>query len=197
VESPRIVQITESSALPEAELFARIAAVGALAPAQRGRFAVQLRDPGLSSRALASLGSSLRAATRPHGIALVINDRLDLALALGADGVHLGRRSIAVADARALLGPAAWISVACHDVDDVIRAATEGAHAATLSPIFASPGKGTPLGTTALRAARSALGGRPLALYALGGVDRASAPSCFAAGADGVASIRADLSALL
>jgi thiamine-phosphate pyrophosphorylase len=197
VESPRVVQITESSALPEADLFARIAAVSALAPAQRGRFAVQLRDPGLSSRALASLGARLRAATRPHGIALVINDRLDLALALGADGVHLGRRSLAVADARALLGPAAWISVACHDVDDVVRAATEGADAATLSPIFASPGKGTPLGTTALRAARSALGGRPLALHALGGVDRASAPSCFAAGADGVAAIRADLSALL
>ena len=197
MESPRVVQITESSALPGAELFARIAAVGALAPAQRGRFAVQLRDPGLSSRALASLGARLRAATRPHGIALVINDRLDLALALGADGVHLGRRSVTVAEARALLGPDAWISVACHDVDDVIRAATEGASAATLSPIFASPGKGTPLGTAALRAARSALGGRPLALYALGGVDRASAPSCFAAGADGVASIRADLSVLL
>lgn len=200
MESPRIVQITESSALPEAELFARIAAASALAPEQRRRFAVQLRDPGLSSRALASLGGRLRAATRPHGIALVINDRLDLALALGADGVHLGRRSIAVADARALLGPAAWISVACHDVDDVIRAAAEGASAATLSPIFASPGKETPLGTTALRAARSALsdfGGRPLALYALGGVDRASAPSCFAAGADGVAAIRADLSPLL
>lgn len=197
MEPPRVVQITESSALPEAELFARVAAVGALAPARRGRFAVQLRDPGLSSRALASLGAALRAATRPHGVALVINDRLDLALALGADGVHLGRRSVAIAEARALLGPAAWISVACHDVDDVIRAATEGADAATLSPIFASPGKGTPLGTTALRAARSALGGRPLALYALGGVDRASAPSCFAAGADGVASIRADLSVLL
>jgi thiamine-phosphate pyrophosphorylase len=197
VESPRIVQITESSALPEAELFARVAAVGALAPAQRGRFAVQLRDPGLSTRALASLGAALRAATRPHGIALVINDRLDLALALGADGVHLGRRSVAVAEARALLGPDAWISVACHDVDDVIRAAAEGAQAATLSPIFASPGKGTPLGASALGAARAALGARPIAIYALGGVDRASAPSCFAAGADGVAAIRADLSPLL
>jgi thiamine-phosphate pyrophosphorylase len=197
VESPRIVQITESSALPEAELFARIRAVGALSPAQRARFAVQLRDPGLSSRALADLGLRLRAATRPLGIALVINDRLDLARAIGADGVHLGRRSVTIADARALLGPAAWISAACHNVDDVVRAATDGADAVTLSPIFASPGKGTPLGVAALRAARSALGARPLALYALGGVDRASAPICLGAGADGVAAIRADLSALL
>jgi thiamine-phosphate pyrophosphorylase len=199
VEPPRVVQITEASALPEAALFARLAAVGALAPAARSRFAVQLRDPDLSSRALADLGKRLRAATRAQGVALVINDRLDLALALGADGVHLGRRSVTVADARALLGPAAWISVACHDVDDVIHAATAGADAATLSPIFASPGKGTPLGLAALQAARSALDGRrlALALHALGGVDRASAPSCFAAGADGVASIRADLSAFL
>lgn len=197
MEPPRVVQITEASALPEADLFARLAAVRALAPAARARFAVQLRDPDLSSRALADLGHRLRAATRSLGVALLINDRLDLALALGADGVHLGRRSVTVADARALLGPAAWISVACHDVDDVVRAATEGAAAATLSPIFASPGKGTPLGLAALPAARSALGGRRLVLHALGGVDRASAPSCFAAGADGVASIRADLTSLL
>jgi thiamine-phosphate pyrophosphorylase len=194
------VQITESSALPEAELVARIASAARLGP-ERRRFAVQLRDPRLSGRALADLGVRLRAATRAGGVALVVNDRLDLARALAADGVHLGRRSVAVADARALLGPDAWISVACHSVDDVIRAATAGADAVTLSPIFATPGpgKGTPLGLAALEAARDALGARSIAiaLYALGGVDLATAPSCFAAGADGVASIRADLSTLL
>ena len=191
--APRIVQITDPSALPDAALFARLRAVGALAPEERARFAVQLRSPEVSSRALADLGLRLRAATRPLGVALVINDRLDLALALGADGVHLGRRSVTIADARLLLGPAAWISVACHDVDDVVRAALDGADAVTLSPIFASPGKGTPLGAAALGAARAATGARPIAIYALGGVDRASAPLCFAAGADGVAAIRADL----
>lgn len=197
MEAPRVVQITEAAALPEAELFARLARVASLSPAQRGRFAVQLRDPDLPIRALLDLGRRLRAATLAIGAALLVNDRLDLALELGADGVHLGRRSVRVADARALLGPAAWISVACHDVDDVIRAATEGAQAATLSPIFASPGKGAPLGVGALRAARSALGARPFALHALGGVDRDAAPSCFEAGASGVAAIRADLASLL
>jgi len=193
VIAPRIVQITDPSALPDAALFARLRAVGALAPHERARFAVQLRSPQLSSRALAALGLRLRAATRDLGVALLINDRLDLALALGADGVHLGRRSVTIADARALLGPAAWISVACHDVDDVVRAAFDGADAVTLSPIFASPGKGTPLGAAALRAARAALGARATAVYALGGVDRATAPLCFEAGAEGVAVIRADL----
>lgn len=197
MKSPRIVQITESSALSLAALLARLASVARLAPERRERFAVQLRDPGLSSRALADLGVRLRALTRASGVALIVNDRLDLARALDADGAHLGRRSVAVADARALLGPAAWISVACHDVDDVIRAATDGADAVSLSPIFASPGKGTPLGLAALQAARAALGALPTALYALGGVDLTTAPLCFAAGADGVATIRADLSSLL
>lgn len=197
MDAPRVVQITEASALPEPLLLARLASVSRLPPEPRARFAVQLRDPGFSSHALADLGVRLRAVTRSLGASLIVNDRLDLALALGADGVHLGRRSVSIADARALLGPSAWISVACHDVDDVIRAATEGADAVTLSPIFASPGKGTPLGLGALQAARSALSGRRIALVALGGVDLANAPSCFAAGADGVASIRADLTALL
>jgi thiamine-phosphate pyrophosphorylase len=201
VEPPRVVQITESSALPEADLLARVASIARLAPERRRRFAVQLRDPGLSGRALADLAVRLRAATRASGAALLVNDRLDLARAIAADGVHLGRRSVAVADARALLGPDAWISVACHSVDDVIHAATAGASAVTLSPIFATPGpgKGSPLGTAALRAARAAIDARSMAiaLYALGGVDLTTAPTCFAAGADGVASIRADLSRLL
>lgn len=191
---PRAVQITARAALPEDELFARLARL----PAEAGaRFAVQLRDPELSAAELLHLGERLRAATSRVGAALVVNDRLDLALALDADGAHLGRGSVRVADARALLPRGAWISVACHSVDDVVHAATEGADAALLSPIFASPGKGPPLGPGALREARAALDARGsgVALYALGGVDAATAPACFAAGADGVAAIRADLSA--
>ncbi|MEP7126060.1 MAG: thiamine phosphate synthase [Byssovorax sp.] len=197
MEPPRVVQITDASALPGSALLARIASIAPLAPERRRRFAVQLRDPGLTSRALLQLGLRLRGATRAVDAALIINDRLDLAVALHADGVHLGRRSVCIADARALLGPDAWISVACHSVDDVVRAATEGADAVTLSPIFASPGKGSSLGLAAIEAARKALGARPIALHALGGVDLDNAASCFAAGADGVASIRADLTLLL
>lgn len=194
---PRIVQITDSAALPETALFARLTALSSVPLERRRGLAVQLRDPSLSGRALTDLAVRLRAVARSLDVALLINDRLDLALALAAEGVHLGRRSVSITDARAVLGPSAWISVACHSVDDVVHAATRGADAVTLSPIFASPGKGTPLGLDALRAAREALGARPIALYALGGVDLATAPSCFAAGADGVASIRADLSRLL
>jgi thiamine-phosphate pyrophosphorylase len=81
-------------------------------------------------------------------------------------------------------------------VDEVVRAAGEGADAAVLSPIFSSPGKGAPLGVEALAAARAAVGAR-VQLVALGGVTAASAAACFAAGADAVAAIRADLRAAL
>jgi thiamine-phosphate pyrophosphorylase len=193
---PRVVQITEASVVPERALLARIAAIASL-PA-RAAYAVQLRDPSLPARDLYALGARLRAATRAAGAMLVVNDRLDLALALDADGLHLGRRSVAVADARKLWG-ARWIAVACHAVEEVVRAAEEGADAAVLSPIFPSPGKGAPLGVRALAAAREALAARGsrLQLVALGGVDEAGAAACFAAGADAVAAIRADLGGLL
>src|SRR5580692_12541103 len=126
---PLVVQITDAAVLPEPALFARLAALAALPAAVRARFAVQLRDPGLSGRALHDLGARLREATRALGAALVVNDRLDLALALGAEGVHLGRRSVAVADARALLPSGTWISVACHGVGEVVQAALDGADA--------------------------------------------------------------------
>ena len=196
---PRVVQISASPVLPDHALFARLDALTSSPPGDRAALAVQLRDPELPTRALLALGTRLRQRTRALGAGLVVNDRLDLALALGADGVHLGRRSIRVADARALLGAGAWISVACHAVEDVVRAASEGADAASLSPIFASPGKGAPLGVGALEDARAALAtrGRSLQIIALGGVDSERAPACFAAGADAVAAIRADLTAAL
>ena len=179
---PRVVQITSAAVVPEPELLTRVRAAASVPG-----FAVQLRDPELPARALLALGARLREAGAP----ILVNDRLDLALALGAEGVHLGRRSVSVADARALLGPAAWVCVACHDLADARRAAAEGADAVTLSPIFTSPGKGPPLGLDAIRAAVAALPPR-VTILALGGVDASNAAACRAAGARGVAVIRAD-----
>ncbi|WP_437663237.1 thiamine phosphate synthase [Sorangium sp. So ce1182] len=197
--TPRLTLITQTADVPEPVLLARLSAFGALPPEDRARVAVQLRDPELSGAALHALGRRLRDATAALGASLVVNDRLDLALVLGADGVHLGRRSAGVADARALLGDGVFVSVACHSVDEVLRAAEAGADAAVLSPIFATPGKGPPLGPEALREARARLAAAPrgVALLALGGVDAASAPACLAAGADGVAAIRADFGGAL
>lgn len=187
--------ITDTSTVPETALLDRIARVSRLPAAARARLTVQLRDPEMPFRELYRLGEALRQATSDIGARLVVNDRVDLALILGADGVHLGRRSMRVADARRLLGEGAWISTSAHAIEDVVAAARDGANAALLSPVFASPGKGAPLGVTALSEARKALSaeGLYLHLFALGGVNEENAGTCLSAGAEGLAAIRADL----
>ncbi|AKT40297.1 thiamine phosphate synthase [Chondromyces crocatus] len=215
MRAPLVTQITATSVVPEVELVTRLRALGGWSEAWRARVAVQLRDPELSAAALLAMGRRLRAITAELGMALLVNDRLDVAQLLGAEGVHLGRRSVGVEEARRFLGGSAWISVACHDLDDIWRALVEGADAVTLSPVFASPGKGVPLGLEVLGVARSTieqgpvspdglngLGGldstqahgqqrpRTVALIALGGIEARNAASCLAAGADGVAAIR-------
>jgi thiamine-phosphate pyrophosphorylase len=200
MEPPRVILISSVDQVPAPELIARIRAAAPLPLSLRQRLAVMLRDPALSGRALYQLGASLREATSALGASFVVNDRLDLALALGADGAHLGRLSVATKDARALLGPSAWISRACHSVDEVVKSAAEGANAAFLSPIFASPGKAPPLGVEALALAREALdrqGSQAVSLVALGGIDPNVAGPCFAAGAGALAAIRGDLTRVL
>jgi thiamine-phosphate pyrophosphorylase len=196
--APRVTLITATDVVAEAELCRRLERVAELDPAARARLAVQLRSPELSSCALHRLGERLRRVTARLGVGLIVNDRLDLARALGVDGVHLGRRSVHVADARALLGADAWVSVSAHCLDDLRAARAEGADAALLSPIFASPGKASPLGLARLREARAVCAeAGALALIALGGIDARSALSCRRAGSDGVAVLRADLSEAL
>lgn len=195
-----LVQIvTELAVVGESEVLARVGCAAGLPLEARGRLSVQLRDPEIPVRALRRFGAALRQATRAIGARLIVNDRVDLALLLEADGVHLGRRSMAVGEARSLLGAGAWISTSAHGIEDVVAAARAGADAALLSPIFASPGKGPPLGPEALGEARGALmrEGLSLVVFALGGVTSRNAALCFAAGADGVAAIRGDVEATL
>lgn len=167
------------------------AALTGLAP---GRVAIHLREKDLGGRDLLALARRLVAVCRARGQLLLVNDRVDVALAAGADGVHLPSRGIAPAEARGLLGQAALIGVSCHSAADVRRAREGGASYATFGPIHETPSKlpfGPPVGVEALRAAVP-LG---LPLVALGGMDAARAPEAFAAGAHGLAVIRAWLEA--
>lgn len=182
---PPIFQISDIRQLPRAELFARIDRGGP-------RLAVQLRDPELSARELFFLGRELRDRTRRVGARLLVNDRLDLALLLEADGLHLGRHGLEVVDARGALGDGAIITCSAHDDDELARAA--GADAVVVSPIFASPGKGAPRGLEAIERTRR-LAPR-LAVIALGGITPDNAASCFSAGAAAVAAIRHDLTSM-
>ncbi len=155
-----------------------------------GRVAVHLREKGLAGGALLALGVALVRVCRAHGQRLLVNERLDVALACGADGVHLPARAVGPAEARRLLGPGALVGVSCHSAAEVARARDGGADYASFGPVWATPSKagyGPPLGVEPLRQA-CRLG---LPLVALGGVEPALAPLAVEAGAAGVAAIRA------
>jgi thiamine-phosphate pyrophosphorylase len=119
----------------------------------------------------------------------LVNDRADVALAAGADGVHLPARGLSPADARAL--GLRLVGVSAHSAADVERAAREGADFAVFAPVYDTPGKlGQGEGALA-EACRAA----PIPVLALGGVDATNAPRCIEAGARGVACIRSVLGA--
>jgi thiamine-phosphate pyrophosphorylase len=185
----RLITITSREVVPDDELLAR---VGALAPLGQGAL-VQLREPGLHARDLLARARWLREATTRAGILLAVNDRIDVALACGADGVHLGGGSVSIAEARSLLPAGALVTASAHSLEE-LRARSD-ADALLLSPLFHSPGKGAPLGVAMLTRARALLDelGSSAALVALGGVTASTVASCLDAGAHAVAAIRADL----
>jgi thiamine-phosphate pyrophosphorylase len=190
MRSPAVHLIGDAALVPDLVAAAR----RALAGVPPGAAAVHLREKALGGRALLALARALREATREAGQLLLVNDRLDVALLAGADGVHLPSAGVSPGDARALLGPAALVGVSCHSADDVRRARDGGADYATFGPVADTPSKrayGPPVGLAALADA-ARLG---LPLVALGGVDVATAAAARAAGAAGVAAIRAWLCA--
>ena len=145
---------------------------------------VQIREKSLPTRDLFRLVEGAVAVRRSGR--LLVNDRADVALACGADGVHLPADRAPAAEIRALGGPGFLVGVSCHSVEEVERAAGEGADFAVLGPIFTTPGKGQPLGLGPLELAARL----PIPVLALGGVTLENARSCLEAGAAGVAGIR-------
>jgi len=183
-----LVLVTDRCASPVPVPDAVRAALAELPP---GAAAVQLREKDLEGRALAELARALLLLCRAHETPLLVNDRLDVAIAVGAQGVQLARTSVGPAEARSLLGPAALIGVSCHSTGEV-REALGPADFALFGPIFDTPSKrayGPPLGVGAL--AEAAKLGLPL--YAVGGVTAERTREL--AGARGVAAIGSGLGA--
>ncbi len=162
---------------------------GGLGP---GEVAVQLREKDLGGRALRQLAGTLRDITRAAGASLFVNDRVDVALAAGADGVHLSGVSLSPGDVRAI-APSLTIAVSAHAPSDLSGLAGLAAFA-VFGPIRDTPSKrpfGPPVGLDALRAA--AAGGVPL--LAIGGLTVGDVPQISQAVARGLACIRAVMSA--
>lgn len=157
--------------------------------------AVQLREKDLGTRDLLALALEMRELTRRHDSLLLINDRIDVALACQADGVHLPLSSFGPTEARALLGSDRLIGVSTHTESELLPVAAEGADFAVFGPVFDTPSKrpyGPPLGLPALeRAARVVR----IPVLAIGGITADRLPEVLQTGAAGAAIIRALLEA--
>jgi thiamine-phosphate pyrophosphorylase len=168
------------------------AVASALAALPAGAALVQLRDKALGGGALLRLARALLPVCREHRAPLLVNDRADIALAAGADGVHLPANGLLPADARALLGPRALVGMSCHEPAEVGRAGRAGADFCIYGPVWETPGKGPSRGVEALAAAVRAA---TIPVVAVGGIDARTGALALAAGASGVACIRAILRA--
>ena len=155
---------------------------------------IQLREKDLDSGPLLALARQLRELTRRFDARLLVNDRIEVALAAEADGVVLPARSFATDDARRLLGAERWIGRSTHSAAEAHTAAAEGADFALFGPVFATPAKaelGEPQGLERLADAARA----DLPVYAVGGIASENVSACRARGAHGVAVIRDVMSA--
>jgi len=186
VRAPRLMLIVEAAdATTRRDVIATALAAGV--------DAVQLRDRRVAGGVLLAAACALREITGAANAVLLVNDRIDVALAADADGVHLPAASFPVAAARRLLGPDAWIGRSTHAPHEVEAAAADGADYVVLGPIFATPSKepfGAPLGVAALPVGR---GTTPV--IAIGGINAENVGVTRRAGAHGVAVIRAILDA--
>jgi thiamine-phosphate pyrophosphorylase len=191
LRAPRLYLITDRRATGGRALEEVVAAALEGARDRAHEVAVQLREKDLHGRELLALARSLRAVTAAAGASLFVNDRVDVALAAGADGVHLGGRSLSIADVRAL-APTLRIGCSTHTRDEVERAAADGADFVVFGPVFATPSKPNFVTGIAQLAQVVALG---VPVLALGGIDAQNAHSCVVAGASGVACIRSVMGA--
>lgn len=151
---------------------------------------VQVREKDLATRPLVELVKAGVAGARGTTTRLVVNDRLDVAWALGAHGVHLGNQSLPAEVVRRLALPDFLLGVSCHSLDEALAAEAAGAHYIVLGPVFETPSKmpyGPPLGLGKLREVAARV---KVPVLALGGITVERVTSCLEVGAAGIAAIR-------
>lgn len=148
---------------------------------------VQVRDKDLPVRDLMELVKQVMAMPNPHSAKVLVNSRVDVAIAAGAAGVHLPSGSIAASEWRAIAN--FLIGVSCHSLDDVLRAEKEGADYVLYGPVFAPISKISDLAPRGLDELRRVSRAAKIPVLALGGITWENAESCVDAGAAGVAGI--------
>jgi len=160
-----------------------------------GAPAIQLRERDLSARELMTLAREVQALTASHSSQLLINDRIDVALALEGVGVHLRSNSLPVPVARQMLGAQRLLGISVHAVEEAVQAESQGVDYIVLGPIYETPSKqmfGPPLGIHTLEKACKLV---RVPILGIGGVTAARAREMRRAGAFGAAVVTAILSA--
>jgi thiamine-phosphate pyrophosphorylase len=183
---PRLYPITDVhlSGISHADQVARLAAGGARL--------IQVRDKSSTPRDFYREAAEALKVAHDLGTKIIINDRVDIALALSADGVHLGQEDMPAAAARRLLGPNAIIGLSTHNLQQALDALRQPVDYIALGPIFPTSSKEKPdpvVGLEGLKEVRARIGNKPL--VAIGGISAANASGALQSGADSVAMIGA------
>jgi thiamine-phosphate pyrophosphorylase len=151
---------------------------------------VQLRMKDRPASSVLEVARAVRALARPPRALLIINDRADIAMAAGADGVHLGPEDLPVAAARRLLGPRVIVGRSTHSLEEARAAAADGADYVGFGPIFPTATKSLPFSPRGIEALREVCTALSIPVVAIGGITEATAQAAYQAGAAAVAMIR-------
>lgn len=183
---PRLYLVTDRSYMGtrDIELVVRQAVAG-------GVTVCQLREKECSAAEFVRLGKRLKALLAPLGVPLIINDRLDVALAIQAEGVHLGQKDIPYREARRILGPEAVIGLSVETLEQARQAEEWDVDYLGVSPIYATPTKTDLERTWGLESLKELRKLSRHTLVAIGGIKAENAAAVMAAGADGVAVVSA------
>ncbi len=156
---------------------------------------VQYREKNASTRQMIEEANQLRALCKRHSIPFIVNDRVDVALAANADGVHVGQEDMPAALARRLVGPGRLVGVSVENIDQARQAQADGADYVGASPIFATPTKPDALAPIGIESLRELARLCQIPVVAIGGINRSNAAEVLQAGAAGIAVVSAIVSA--
>lgn len=185
---PRLYTIIDPAVLPvNGDQPSRVAAF-ARELARGGATLIQYRNKSGSGREILSDARELRR-TLGRGVRLIMNDRADICLAAGFDGVHVGQDDLAPERARLLVGDRLWVGVSTHFVEQIREADKSSADYIAIGPVFATASKQNPDPVVGLEGVRAGRAATRKPLVAIGGITRLNAASVIEAGADSVAVI--------
>lgn len=152
---------------------------------------VQLREKDIATRDFIALALRLKDVLKPYGVPLIINDRVDVALASGAEGVHIGQSDIPYAIARKLLGPSKIIGLSVENFEQIEEANSLDVDYIGVSPVFATPTKADTAEPFGLDGLRKAVRMSVHPTVAIGGMNERTAADVMACGTDGIAVVSA------